>query len=89
MALTCTYKSSGYGSTFNTTDIEIIGSSTGVFRVAKGGVTFSQVTDEGDQHARWNGMRVEFTILIEDSNNSALNTFISDITSTSEEKFFV
>lgn len=89
MALTCTYKSSGYGSTFNTTDIEIIGSSTGVFRVAEGGVTFSQVTDEGDQHARWNGMRVEFTILIEDSNNSALNTFISDITSTSEEKFFV
>lgn len=89
MALTCTYKSSGYGSTFNTTDIEIIGSSTGIFMVADGGMRFNQVTDERDQHARWSGMSVEFTILIEDSNNSALNTFISDITSTTEEKFFV
>ena len=89
MALTCTYKSTGSSTDYVETTIHILGSSSGTFNVAEGGVRFSIQTSERDQHARWSPMTAEFTLMIEDDNDAAAEAFIDDITSTSAESFFV
>jgi hypothetical protein len=89
MALVGTYRSEGIGSSYVETTVQIIGSSSGTFNLGRGGVTFRSNTQERDQFALWSGMTAEFTLMIEDFNNSAVNTFIDDLSGTGEDKYFV